>query len=142
MFSVVGRGCVILECRDDVRLGMTRFSAWSRVGGRSPVRGRRLSEGAMLLMRIEGSSELGQTQRLWEAYISERSFLLDGQDARGVTDPGANETAREGCRSKVSYGAARSSFKKKHTDPIFPPDRAGEAGGLSEVSRLLSRETP
>ena len=61
MFSVVGRGCVILECREDVRLGMTRFSAWSRVGGRSPVRGRRLSEGAMLLMRIEGSSELGQT---------------------------------------------------------------------------------
>src|SRR5215469_8329791 len=51
MLSVVGRGCVILECREDVRLGMTRFSAWSRVGGRSPVRGRRLSEGAMLLMR-------------------------------------------------------------------------------------------
>lgn len=49
MFSVVGRGCVILECREEVRLGMTKLSTWSRVGGRSPVRGRRLSEGAMIV---------------------------------------------------------------------------------------------
>lgn len=39
---------MILEWREDVRLGMIRlWSALSRVGGRSPVRGRRLKEGAI-----------------------------------------------------------------------------------------------
>jgi hypothetical protein len=56
--SVEGSGCVILECREEVRLGMIRlWSALSRVGGRSPVRGRRLSDGAI-------------TNRLW-VYIFE-----------------------------------------------------------------------
>jgi hypothetical protein len=45
---------VILEWRDDVRLGMIRlWSALSRVGGRSPVRGRRLSEGAIISRRCD-----------------------------------------------------------------------------------------
>ena len=42
---------MILEWRDDVRLGMMRlWSALSLVGGRSlaPVRGRRLKEGAIV----------------------------------------------------------------------------------------------
>jgi hypothetical protein len=43
---------VILEWSEEVLLGMTRLvSPMSRVGGRSPVRGRRLREGAMLLER-------------------------------------------------------------------------------------------
>jgi hypothetical protein len=48
-FNVEGSGWVILECKEDVRLGMMRlWSALSRVGGRSPVRGRRLSDGAIV----------------------------------------------------------------------------------------------
>jgi hypothetical protein len=48
-FSVEGSGWVILECKEEVRLGMIRlWSALSRVGGRSPVRGRRLSDGAIV----------------------------------------------------------------------------------------------
>lgn len=49
-FKVEGSGWVILEWRDEVRLGMMRlWSALSLVGGRSlaPVRGRRLREGAI-----------------------------------------------------------------------------------------------
>ena len=105
MFNVVGRGCVILECRDDVRLGMTRFSAWSRVGGRSPVRGRRLSEGAILLKWAEKLRTL--PDGLSRLYIAggekQEAILQNKQDEHGVTDPGANETAKERCRSKVSY---------------------------------------
>lgn len=48
-FSVEGSGWVIREWSDDVRLGMIRlWSPLSRVGGRSPVRGRRLNEGAIV----------------------------------------------------------------------------------------------
>lgn len=52
-FRVEGMGCVILEWRDEVRLGIMRLlSAWSRVAGRSLVRGRvkevcAVREGAM-----------------------------------------------------------------------------------------------
>ena len=46
--NVDGSGCVIREWREEVRLGMMRLwsvlSLFSLVGGRSPVRGRRLSE--------------------------------------------------------------------------------------------------
>ena len=73
-----------------------------------------------LMYRVESNKQLSRAE----------AFLLNGQDEQGVTDPGAHETAKEGCRSKVSYGAARSSFKKKHTDAIFPPDRAGESWWL------------
>jgi hypothetical protein len=50
-FNVEGRGWVILEWSDEVRLGMIRlWSPLSLVGGRSRslVRGRRLSEGAIV----------------------------------------------------------------------------------------------
>lgn len=56
-------GCVILECSDDVRLGMIRLlSPWSRVVGRasrSLVRGRvkevcAVSEGAMFAYVTNG----------------------------------------------------------------------------------------
>lgn len=44
------------ECKDEVLLGMMRlWSALSRVGGRSPVRGRRLRDGAMMEDGIDGS---------------------------------------------------------------------------------------
>ena len=49
-FRVDGRGWVMRECSDEVRLGMMRlWSALSLVGGRSlaPVRGRKLKEGAI-----------------------------------------------------------------------------------------------
>lgn len=40
MFKVDGIGCVIRECSEDVRLGIVRDSACSRVAGRSLVVGR------------------------------------------------------------------------------------------------------
>jgi hypothetical protein len=48
MLSVEGIGWVMRECSDDVRLGIIK-SAWSRVGGRSLVRGRKLKEGAIVV---------------------------------------------------------------------------------------------
>lgn len=58
-FRVDGSGWVILECRDEVRLGMIRlWSPWSLVGGRSPVRGRRLREGAIAEERVVLAVEL------------------------------------------------------------------------------------
>lgn len=58
-FRVEGIGWVMRECRDDVRLGMTRLlSPWSRVLGRpSPVRGRvkdewAVRDGAMVAVEI------------------------------------------------------------------------------------------
>lgn len=47
MFRVEGSGWVILECSEEVLLGMIRLSVWSLVGGRSLVRGLMLREGAM-----------------------------------------------------------------------------------------------
>lgn len=56
MFRVEGIGCVMRECKDDVRLGMTsELSPWSpRVTGRSRVEGRTndgwsLNEGAIVI---------------------------------------------------------------------------------------------
>jgi hypothetical protein len=49
-------GCVILECSEEVLLGMAKLgSPWSRVDGRSPIvlRGRRLSEGAILSLDVK-----------------------------------------------------------------------------------------
>lgn len=53
MFKVEGSGCVILECSEEVLLGMMRLLSPWLVDGRSPVRGRRLNEGAMV--NIAGS---------------------------------------------------------------------------------------
>lgn len=52
MLRVEGIGCVMRECREEVRLGMTSEASWSRVMGRSLVEGRTkeewsLREGAM-----------------------------------------------------------------------------------------------
>jgi hypothetical protein len=48
MFKVDGSGWVILECREEVRLGMMRLVSPWLVDGRSLVRGRRLRDGAMV----------------------------------------------------------------------------------------------
>lgn len=57
-FNVEGIGWVIRECKDEVRLGITReLSAWSLVTGRSRVDGRTkdewsLSEGAIFVLVV------------------------------------------------------------------------------------------
>lgn len=67
-------GWVILECREEVRLGMAKLgSPWSRVEGRSPIvlRGRRLSEGAILDVLMP--EELGPLQVNEEMRVDQRS---------------------------------------------------------------------
>ena len=44
MFNVEGIGCVMRECNEEVRLGMTSDASWSRVMGRSLVEGRTKDE--------------------------------------------------------------------------------------------------
>ncbi len=66
-------GCVMRECREEVRLGITRdWSFWSRVPGRpsrSPVRGRTkevcvLREGAIVRVCV-GFGGGGEGERRW-----------------------------------------------------------------------------
>lgn len=65
---------MILEWREEVLLGMTKLvSPWSRVGGRSPVRGRREREGAMVRRGKRRNAEGSDGRR-------ERTSLLDGGD--------------------------------------------------------------
>ena len=105
--SVEGIGCVILEWRDEVRLGMIKaLSPWSRVSlvlgrpSRSPVRGLvkeewALREGGMLTLVVRMSSQRFSKFCLGVQRPQSRSKTVLDQDSSRKEAPAARGSSYE-----------------------------------------------